>query len=43
MSQAALLGAMIAEATTGPPRRFVTDGADGTALRSAGSIAGKLA
>jgi hypothetical protein len=34
---------MIAEATTGPPRRFVTDGADGTALRSAGSIAGKLA
>ena len=43
VSQAALLGAMIAEATTGPPRRFVTDGADGTALRSAGSIAGKLA
>jgi D-alanine-D-alanine ligase len=43
VTQAALLGAMIAEATTGPPRRFVTDGADGTALRSAGSIAGKLA
>jgi len=43
VSQAALLGAMIAEATTGPARRFVTDGADGTALRSAGSIAGKLA
>jgi D-alanine-D-alanine ligase len=43
LTQAALLGAMIAEATTGPARRFVTDGADGTALRSAGSIAGKLA
>ena len=43
VTQAALLGAMIAEATTGPARRFVTDGADGTALRSAGSIAGKLA
>jgi D-alanine-D-alanine ligase len=43
VTQAALLGAMIAEATTSPPRRFITDGADGTALRSAGSIAGKLA
>jgi D-alanine-D-alanine ligase len=43
VSQGALLADMIAEATSGPPRRFVTDGADGTALRSAGSIAGKLA
>jgi D-alanine-D-alanine ligase len=43
VSQAALLADMIAEATSAPARRFVTDGADGTALRSAGSIAGKLA
>ena len=34
---------MIAEATAGPSRTFTTEGADGTALRSAGSIAAKLA
>ncbi|HET9444301.1 MAG TPA: hypothetical protein VFO65_13305, partial [Acidimicrobiales bacterium] len=33
---------MIAEATTGPGRAFSTAGADGSALRSAGSIGSKL-
>ena len=39
----ALLDDLIAEALDGPTRRFVTQGADGTALRSVGSIASKLA
>ena len=43
VTPAALLADMLAEATAGPSRRFVTEGADGTALRSAGTIAGKLA
>ena len=43
LTPAALLGDLVAEATSGPPRRFSTEGADGTALRSAGTIAGKLA
>jgi D-alanine-D-alanine ligase len=43
LSPAGLVSDMIAEATSAPARRYVTDGADGTALRSAGSIAGKLA
>jgi D-alanine-D-alanine ligase len=43
MSPAALLGDLLAEAAAGPTRRFTTEGADGAALRSAGSIAGKLA
>ena len=38
-----LLDDLIAEALDGPTRRFVTQGADGTALRSVGSIASKLA
>ena len=38
-----LLDDLIAEALDGPTRRFVTQGADGTALRSVGSIAAKLA
>jgi D-alanine-D-alanine ligase len=38
-----LLAGMIAEARSGPSRRYTTEGADGTALRAAGSIAGKLA
>jgi D-alanine-D-alanine ligase len=38
-----LLQDMLAEATAGPGRTFTTEGADGTALRSAGSIAAKLA
>ncbi len=38
-----LLEDLIAEALEGPTRRFVTQGADGTALRSVGSIAAKLA
>ena len=38
-----LLTDMIAEAVRGPVRARPTDGADGTALRAAGSIAGKLA
>lgn len=40
---AVLLADMIAEARQGPGRSWPTDGADGTALRAAGSIAGKLA
>lgn len=38
-----LLDDLISEALAGPTRRFVTQGADGTALRSVGSIAAKLA
>jgi D-alanine-D-alanine ligase len=38
-----LLSEMLAEAELGPTRRFRTEGADGTALRSAGTIASKLA
>lgn len=38
-----LLQDLVAEAQRGPTRRFVTDGADGAALRAAGNIAGKLA
>ncbi len=38
-----LLTDMLAEAAQGPTRRFRTDGADGTALRSVGAIASKLA
>ncbi|MEO7119070.1 MAG: hypothetical protein ABIZ34_08880 [Candidatus Limnocylindrales bacterium] len=37
-----LLESMIDEAETTPARRMVTHGADGTALRAAGSIANKL-
>ena len=43
VTPAALLADMLAEATSGPARRYTTEGADGTALRSAGTIAGKLA
>jgi D-alanine-D-alanine ligase len=39
----ALLADLLAEAAQGPTRRYTTDGADGSALRAAGSIAGKLA
>lgn len=39
---ATLLTDMLAEATSGPGRAYSTAGADGSALRSAGSIAGKL-
>lgn len=39
---AQLVASMIEEAEAGGPRRFVTAGADGVALRAAGSIAGKL-
>ncbi|HEC09798.1 MAG TPA: hypothetical protein ENI86_09565 [Acidimicrobiales bacterium] len=38
-----LLDQMLAEAQAGPTRRFRTEGADGTALRSAGAMARKLA
>ncbi len=37
-----LLEGMIAEAAERPPRRFTTAGADGLALRAAGSVAAKL-
>lgn len=40
---ATLLQQMLAEAATGPTRRFRTEGADGTALRTAGAMARKLA
>ncbi len=43
VTPAMLLGDMLAEATSGPARRTTSEGADGTALRSAGTIAGKLA
>jgi len=39
---AQLLRDLLGEATTGPGRAYSTQGADGSALRSAGSIAGKL-
>lgn len=39
----ALLADLIAEAVSGPTRRYSTEGADGAALRAAGSIASKLA
>ena len=39
----ALLADLIAEATSGPTRRYHAAGADGSALRAAGTIAGKLA
>jgi D-alanine-D-alanine ligase len=42
ISMAQLLRDMIAEATAAPGRAYITTGADGSALRSAGSIAGKL-
>ena len=38
-----LLGHMLDEALAGPARTYRTDGADGTALRSVGTIASKLA
>jgi D-alanine-D-alanine ligase len=38
-----LLADMIAEARSRPTRHWVSEGADGSALRAAGSIAGKLA
>ena len=38
-----LLDDLIAEALDGPTRHFLTQGADGTALRSVGTIAAKLA
>ena len=43
VSFAALLADMLDEAVTGPVRTRTTEGADGAALRAAGSIAGKLA
>lgn len=39
---AILVRDMISEATAGPARAYVTQGADGSALRSAGSISAKL-
>jgi D-alanine-D-alanine ligase len=39
---AQLVRDLVTEATTGPGRAYSTQGADGSALRSAGSIAGKL-
>ncbi|MBW3651911.1 MAG: hypothetical protein KY458_15195, partial [Actinobacteria bacterium] len=42
VAMARLVEDMIAEATTGPGRAYVAHGADGSALRSAGSISGKL-
>ena len=39
----ALLASMLAEAAAAPTITYSTDGADGTALRAAGSIASKLA
>jgi len=40
---ATLLDDLVAEATQRPPAAFVTTGADGTALRAAGTIGSKLA
>lgn len=40
--RAELFGDMVAEAQRKPPRAFSTAGSDGTALRSAGTIASKL-
>ncbi|MEX0699396.1 MAG: hypothetical protein WD354_06640 [Acidimicrobiia bacterium] len=42
ISRPALFKAMLEEAMASPARRFSTAGSDGTALRSAGAIAGKL-
>ncbi len=39
----ALLTSLVAEAERGPTAEYSTEGADGTALRAAGSIASKLA
>ncbi len=41
-SRRELFGNMVAEALASPPRAYSTGGSDGTALRSAGSIASKL-
>lgn len=41
-SRAELFGDMVAEAAGTPPRAYSTAGSDGTALRSAGTIASKL-
>jgi D-alanine-D-alanine ligase len=40
--RAELFGDMVAEAASRPPRAYSTAGSDGTALRSAGTIASKL-
>jgi len=42
LSRRELLEGMITEAAERPPRRFTTAGADGMALRAAGSVAAKL-
>ena len=42
LSRRQLFTAMVEEAVSSPVRHFSTAGADGTALRSAGTIAGKL-
>lgn len=42
LTRAELLRGMIAEALSAPPRQFSVAGADGSALRNAGSIASKL-
>ncbi len=42
ISTSQLILDLLAEATTGPGRPYSTQGADGSALRSAGSISGKL-
>jgi hypothetical protein len=42
MARADLFQDMLWEAISGPTRVFSTAGSDGTALRSAGSIASKL-
>jgi D-alanine-D-alanine ligase len=42
LAPAQLFRDLLAEATSGPGRSYSTQGADGSALRSAGSIAGKL-
>jgi D-alanine-D-alanine ligase len=42
ISRQELFKAMLDEAIASPPRSFSTAGSDGTALRSAGTIAGKL-
>lgn len=42
LSREKLFGDMVAEASAGPARAYSTAGADGTALRNAGTIASKL-
>ena len=42
VSRRELLDGMVAEALASPPKAFSTHGADGTALRNAGTIASKL-